>query len=321
LKRPPKDHFPRGIPYHRFKEFIALEADRFAVLKTLLDEVHVSYTVITIKGNRHFFVYMERQVASNSALTVLGCPPELMLQNMLAKSCIDTVLVSHYDRTPGSPGANDNSAAVFELLKAGLMLKSEGLDRWLIIFTDKEELSAGDSLLDQGSYTLAKWLKDACLDKAQIFIFDCCGVGDTLIISTAVDHLLRNDDSSGITRSRYLVSQMRERALKTARNIRLERVLLVPTPFSDDAGFFRAGLAAQTITVLPAIEAARLASLLRTRPDFADALVSKDVQDVLEKAFIPETWLSINGPNDCYEQLTPQYFQRLVDFAYALVER
>jgi hypothetical protein len=31
---------------------------------------------------------------------------------------------------------------------------------------------------------------------------------------------------------------------------------LPPTPFSDDAGFLRAGLAAQTITVLPAKEAA-----------------------------------------------------------------
>ena len=200
------------------------------------------------------------------------------------------------------------------------MMRRDKVGKWLIIFTDKEEIESGDSLLEQGSYSLAKALKVAGFDKVQIFNFDCCGLGDTLIISTAVDHLLRNDDSTGIAHSKYLVSQMRERALKTARNLHMEKVLLVPTPFSDDAGFFRAGLAAQTITVLPAAEAARLASLLRTKPGFADALVSKDVQDTMAGDFIPRTWLIINRPSDTVAPLTPQHFQKIVDFAHALIE-
>jgi hypothetical protein len=312
----PKDIFPREIPYHRFREFIALDADRFAILKILLEELRLNFVVSRIAGSSHFFVYPEGLISVNPTLAMIGCPPEITLRMAFAKSHIDTVLVSHYDRTTGSQGANDNSVAVFELLKAALALKKDNIGGWLIIFTDKEELTGGQGLKEQGSYSLAKGLKNVGLDKAQIFIFDCCGVGDTLVISTAVDHLLRGD--LGFTRSKFLVGRLRERALKTARNLRLEKVLLVPTPFSDDAGFLCAGLTAQMITVLPSAEAASLAFLLRTKPGFADALVSKDVQDSHEKDFIPRTWLCINSPADTYETLTPQHFQKITDFACAL---
>jgi hypothetical protein len=310
--------FPRDIPYHCFEEFIAPDVDRFAFLKNLLDKVHLPYTASGFDGNRHLFVHPEC-LSFNRALAVIGYSQAAAFRHALAKSRITTVLTAHYDRAVNSPGANDNSIAVFELIKAALAFKKDRIGNWLIIFTDKEELKSGDSLMDQGSYALAKELKDSGVDKAQIFIFDCCGIGDTLIISTAVDHLIKNDESRGGARSRHLITQMRERALKTARNIRMERVLLVPTPFSDDAGFFRAGLAAQTITVLPAEEAAGLASFLRTKPDFASALVSKDVQDSLATGFIPQTWRELNGPGDTLEKLTPRYFQNIVDFAYALV--
>jgi hypothetical protein len=308
-----KDNFPCDIPYHRFKEFIALDADRFAVLKTLLEELKLKFIVIKIDGNRHFFIYPEA-VVFEPIIALLGYPSETVLRKIA--NC-KTVLVAHYDRVRDSQGANDNSVAVFELLKAALTLKREKIGSWLIIFTDKEELSCGESLKEQGAYSLAKALKEVIIDKTHVFIFDCCGVGDTIIISTTVDHLLQNEDSMNFARSRHLVAQMRERALTAARNTRLERVLLMPTPFSDDAGFFRAGSAAQTITVLPASEASGLASLLRIKPELADALVNR--QKVGERNFIPQTWLSINGPDDRYETLTPRHFQQITDFALALI--
>ncbi|MDR2783123.1 MAG: M28 family peptidase [Treponema sp.] len=316
-KREIQAMFPREIPYHCFKEFTALDADRFVMLKNLLDDVRLCYTVCYISGNRHFFVYPDNLVPVNAAFNVIGCPPALIFQKALAKAHVTTVLAAHYDRAADSPGANDNSAAVFELIKAALALKKENIGNWLIFFTDKEELKFGDSLLDQGSYALAKALRDAGLDKAQVFIFDCCGVGDTLVISTAVDHLLRNDEGFRISRSRHLIAQMRERALAAARNIRMEKVLLVPTPFSDDAGFFRAGLAAQTITVLPSHEAAGLASFLRVNPDVASALVSK--QELSASGFLPPTWALLNTAEDTIDTLTPRFFQNIVAFAYALV--
>lgn len=287
------------------------------MLKTLLDDVRLCYTVCYINGNRHFFVYPDSLVPVYTTLGVIGYPPEMIFQKALAKAHATTVLAAHYDRAVDSPGANDNSAAVFELIKTALVLKKENIGNWLIFFTDKEELKFGDSLLEQGSYALAKALKEAGFDKAQVFIFDCCGVGDTLVISTAVDHLLRNDEDFRVSRSRHLIAQMRERALTAARNIRMEKVLLVPTPFSDDAGFFRAGLAAQTITVLPSHEAAVLASFLRVKPSAASALVSK--QELSASGFLPFTWTLLNTVEDTMETLTPRFFQNIVAFAYALV--
>jgi hypothetical protein len=290
-----------------------MDADRFAVLKILLEELNLKFTVSKINGNRHFFIYPEK-VMLDPIVALLGYPYEAVLRKIV--NC-KTVLAAHYDRVENSQGANDNSVAVFELIKAALTLRREEVGGWLIIFTDKEELTRGESLKEQGAYSLAKALKEVLIDKTHVFIFDCCGVGDTLIISTAVDHLLQNDDNTNFSRSRHLVAQMRERALTAARNIRLEHVLLVPTPFSDDAGFFRAGLAAQTITVLPASEASGLAALLRVKPELADALVSR--QDGFGKDFIPKTWLSINGPDDRYETLTPRNFQKITDFALSLI--
>jgi hypothetical protein len=316
-KRENQDMLPREIPYHCFREFTALDADRFDMLKRLLDDVRLCYTVCYINGNRHFFVYPDSLAPINAAFSVIGCPPEMIFQKALAKVHVTTVLAAHYDRATGSPGANDNSAAVFELIKTALALKKENIGNWLIFFTDKEELKFGDSLLEQGSYALAKTLKEAGLDKAQVFIFDCCGVGDTLVISTAVDHLLRNDEGFQVSRSRHLIAQMRERALAAARNIHMEKVLLVPTPFSDDAGFFRAGLAAQTITVLPSHEAAGLASFLRVKPDAASALVSK--RELSASGFLPPTWALLNTAEDTIDTLTPRFFQNIVAFAYALV--
>jgi hypothetical protein len=316
-KRDIQNIFPREIPYYCFKEFIALDADRFTMLKTLLDDVHLRYTVRHINGNRHFFVYPESLITAPIASGVVGRSSEAFFQKALAKAPVAMVLAAHYDRAAGSPGANDNSAAVFELIKTALALKTDNIGNWLIIFTDKEELKFGDSLVDQGAYTLAKALKEGGFDKTQVFIFDCCGIGDTLVISTAVDHLLKNDEDLRFSRSRHLIAQMRERALAVARDIRMEKVSLAPTPFSDDAGFFRAGLAAQTITVLPAAEAADLVSFLRVKPDFASALVSK--REPPASGFIPPTWAILNTADDTMDKLTPRFFQTIVTFAYSLV--
>jgi hypothetical protein len=234
-------------------------------------------------------------------------------------------LVAHYDRVAGSPGANDNSAAVFMLLEAALKLREEGMRNWLIIFTDKEELGFGEGLKDQGSYGLARSFRETSLKDCRFYIFDACGCGDTLIISTMADHLLRNETGQAAARKRQIVKALRDGALKTARNLMMERVLLIPTPFSDDAGFLRAGLAAQTITVLPSTEAASLASLLRTRPEFIDALISREALVATKlnartgaKLQIPETWRSLNGPADGPQRLTPRHYNRVVRFACEL---
>jgi hypothetical protein len=297
--------FSREELNRRFDAFIATGADRYSILTTLLDELGLSYEVRVICGNRHFLVSPDCQSATAPATAA----------PLAAKTLI---LVAHYDRVAGSAGANDNSAAVFELLDAAGALQQDEA-RWvLIILTDKEELAHGEGIMDQGSYTLAKELRTAGMGEARVFIFDACGTGDTLIISTTADYLMQNETGPGIARTRLLVRRLRTRALETARHLRMDRVKLIPTPFSDDAGFLRAGLAAQTITMLPASEAAAFADLVRSIPAFAGALVMREAQAAYDTRLIPQTWRRLNGPEDSRSHLTPENFPDVVRFIRAL---
>ncbi|AEF86985.1 conserved hypothetical protein [Treponema primitia ZAS-2] len=286
-------------PYHRFKDFLDPQADRFRILASLLEELEFGFSAIVLGNLRHFFVLPYRGQRFS------GEPPSI-------------VLVAHYDRVKGSPGANDNSAAVFMLLEAAVQMREEGLRNWLIIFTDKEELGPGEGIREQGSYGLAMSLQETFLKECRYYIFDACGTGDTLIISTMADHLMKHETGQGAARTRQQVKGLRDGALKTARKLMMDRVLLVPTPFSDDAGFLRAGLAAQTITVLPSVEAATLASNLRNKPECIDALISREAQAASRKFLIPETWRSLNGPADGAHRLTPKHYNRVVKFACEL---
>jgi hypothetical protein len=294
----------RDTSYNRFKSFIAPDADRFALLRDLLAELGLYFSVIPLAGNRHFFIGPRSAVSPPGES---GGPPVLRGR---------TVLAAHYDRVPGSPGANDNSAAVFMLIETAVKLRETESRDWLVIFTDKEELGRDEGIRDQGSYSLAAGLKK--LGLRELFIFDACGAGDTLIISTAADHLMKNETGPGILKARRQVRNLRNRALETARNLLMERVLLLPTPFSDDAGFLRAGLPAQTITVLPAGEAAAFAALLRKDPAAAAVLLSREARDSRLPYLIPETWRSLNGPGDSPLRLTPQHYRQVVRFALAL---
>jgi hypothetical protein len=228
------------------------------------------------------------------------------------------ILAAHYDRVPGSPGANDNSAAVFLLLETAMRLREDRAEGWLIIFTDREELSPGESLTRQGSYALGLGLKNAGFGGGMVYSFDACGAGDTLIISTTAEELLKAEGGPGVRRARQRVRELRDRALGAARDLGMDRVLLLPTPFSDDAGFLRAGVAAQTITVLPREEAARFAALLRKEPGLSAALLSRERQGPWGAGLIPETWRSLNGPADSRLRLTPRHYGRIIRFARTL---
>ena len=295
-------------PYERFFDFIALDADRFAILLEQIKKLKLKSMVISIGKHRHLCVFPSRHGAnpldSAAFLPFRGQRP--------------VILTAHYDRVADSPGANDNSAAVFQLLKTAQKLREQRLDYWLIIFTDKEELTAGEGIQDQGSYSLAKKLKSWGLGGARIFNFDACGTGDTFVFSSTTDYLLgRNRRSSG-SRIRRHLQELRDQALETARFLRFNKVFALPTPFSDDAGFLRAGIPAQTITMLPSGEALPYASLLRNQPGFAGVLFSNTPSHNPERRLIPETWRCINSPADSHLRLTPEFYDRVVRFAVEL---
>jgi hypothetical protein len=308
-----RDEFFLKAPYSRFKEFIAPGVDRFALLCSLLQELSLSYEILEMAGMRHIAVSPEGNFRAwqQEAKEISG----------------ELIFTAHYDRTANSSGANDNGAAVFQLLETAMkLLKTSTLQKNrpvypLIIFTDGEELSGNETLRDQGSYSLGLYLKENGMGDARIFTFDACGTGDSLIISTAADNLLKNETGSGAEGRRQKVQQLRSVALEAARTARLEKVFLLPTPFSEDAGFFLSGLAAQTVTVLPQEEAAAYASLARRREDIAAVvLVSSTTLSPADRQLIPETWRCLNGPGDSPLRLTPEYWKQVISFAETLAE-
>jgi hypothetical protein len=291
---------PLEASSHWFTEFIAPGADRPEILRFLLKELGLPCQPVDIAGNRHLIL---RAREGKGSFTL---------------DSSRVILISHYDRVEISPGANDNSAAVFQLIETAMNLRKEGLENWLIIFTDKEEIPAGRGIRDQGSYTLATALRDAGLGNSLVFSFDACGTGDTLIISTTAELLLKDEAGGASAKKRHQILELRTLALETARTIPAQQTLLLPTPFSDDGGFLRAGIPAQTITVLPPEEASRLAAHLRRKPRFARALIDREALAYQDTKYIPETWRRLNGPGDVPLFLTPAHYRYVQRFACAL---
>jgi hypothetical protein len=288
----------KGVPWQRFMEFISPEADRLTILKETLKEAALEYRVTEIAGSRHIIV----------------TPPQEHLKSMSRRP--PTILVAHYDRAEGSPGANDNSAGVFLLVETAMKLIKKNEVNWLVIFTDREELKPGGKIQSQGSYGLAEGLKNLRMEKAKIFSFDACGTGDTLVISTTLESLLKKEGAWEKLKDTIL--ELRQFALDTARNLNMAKVLLAPAPFSDDAGFIRAGLVAQTVTMLPSGECIQLVAELRKNPDFSEALISAKMRQAGRLQSIPDTWRSLNTPTDSHLRLTPENFRTVVRFAEAL---
>jgi len=296
-----RDSWLKGLPWRFFMEFISPNADRFAILKGLLEKAALEYTVLDAAGSRHFIVSPSAPSGRLSRL-LEGRPP--------------TILVAHYDRAEDSPGANDNSAGVFFLVETAKKLIKNNVYNWSIIFTDREELKPGQGLQEQGSYALAKGLKSSKMENSRIFCFDTCGSGDTLVVSTTLESLIKKE--GGGEKLRESMMELRKLALDTARDTKIAKILLAPTPFSDDAGFFRAGLAAQTITMLPFDECKELLSELKKNHEYADTLINAEFRQNTAPQFIPETWRNLNSPNDTHQKLTPEHFKTVVSFAEAL---
>ena len=281
------------IPWQRFMDFIAPAADRLAILKETLKEAGLECKVTEIAGCRHI---------------VVAPPPDQSKRPPV-------ILLAHYDRAKDSPGANDNSAGVFLIIETATRLIKKNKTNWLIIFTDREELKTGDKIKTQGAYALAEGFKNSKMEKARVFIFDVCGRGDTLVISNTLESLLEKETAREKLKDSMA---LRKFALDTARNLNMAKVLLAPTPFSDDVGFFRAGLIAQTVTMLPSRECIQLVADLRKNPGLAEALINAKMRQASHLKSIPDTWRSLNTPADSHLRLTPENFRTVVRFAEAL---
>lgn len=241
-------------------------------------------------------------------------------------------LIAHYDRAAGTQGANDNSAACIQLLLfAQMLLQKQDAHNIRIIFTDGEEAGI-EGIKSQGAYRLGQGLRALSMQQDDIFVFDMCGCGDTLILSESGIYGRDTRKTAGLT---ALHRRCRIYADAACRG----RWLSLPTAYSDNAGLISAGLTAQVITVLPRAEAELLMRYMPhsagTPPSgnvhsagchrsvAAEISANESAAQALQRciitnahvppdsplaAVIPQTWQRMHTPQDSLETLTPQAF-------------
>ena len=266
-----------------FNAFLEPAADRRAFITERLAAQGIPYRTVTLQDKTHI-VITYRQSAYN---------PRFKMKTLIA----------HYDRAAGTQGANDNSAACIQLLLfAQTLLHKRDAHNIRIIFTDGEEAGA-DGIKNQGSYRLGQGLRALSMQQDDIFVFDMCGSGDTLILS-----------ESGIygrdTRKTAALSALHRRCRIYADAACRGRWLSLPTAYSDNAGLISAGLTAQVITVLPRAEAELLMRYMPRSEALQRCIITNAhvPPDSPLAAVIPQTWQRMHTPQDRLETLTPQAF-------------
>lgn len=201
--------------------------DRFAALTRALGDALVSYEVVEAGSFRHVQVRGAR-----AAMPAAG----------------EKLLLAHYDRVPGTPGANDNGASVLALVD--YLTRPRKTPALRVIFTDGEEL-AGQGAAEQGSYALARsW---GGVKGLLPLVLDMTGIGDTLVLGHLAEQLVRRvrgqpspvepGDSDKVRRAA-------KRFLSICGGTEID------TPFSDDLGLLLAGVPAVQLSLLPRKEAA-----------------------------------------------------------------
>ena len=266
-----------------FNAFLEPAADRRAFITERLAAQGIPYRTVTLQDKTHI-VITYRQSAYN---------PRFKMKTLIA----------HYDRAAGTQGANDNSAACIQLLLfAQTLLQKRDAHNIRIIFTDGEEAGA-DGIKNQGAYRLGQGLRTLSMQQDDIFVFDMCGSGDTLILS-----------ESGIygrdTRKTAALSALHRRCRIYADAACRGRWLSLPTAYSDNAGLISAGLTAQVITVLPRAEAELLMRYMPRSEALQRCIITNAhvPPDSPLAAVIPQTWQRMHTPQDRLETLTPQAF-------------
>lgn len=237
----------------KFQQFIEKGADRKAFIQNYLGEGGLSCPVLRLDDRDHLYVNFPKNQYN----------PMFRIKTVIA----------HYDRVDGSPGANDNSAAVYFLMQWALHLsKIQGFHNVRLIFTDGEEDSGG--VKKQGAFRLAETFKKLNLSNDDVFVFDACGRGNIPIVSQMNFTSLTPDSFI----KKYNDLENRTRAMITGA---CKKGLCLPTAYSDNASFIACGIPAVTITLLPEEEALGLM-----------------------KGDTPKTWKLFHTAEDSKESLT-----------------
>src|SRR4030095_10083067 len=168
------------------------------------------------------------------------------------------LLIAHHDAVPGSPGANDNAAAVgilLTLLERLAVSVPPGL-RVRLLFTAAEE---------RGYLGARKYARGANLaELAGVLSLELCGIGDTLAIWDAVDQ------TPFLGRVRAAFEGM---GLRRDESYHVGG--RVPLFGSDPRAFAPAGVPSYALTVVPSAQAQALRQFIFTPARSASRVLVK----------------------------------------------
>jgi hypothetical protein len=286
-----------------FEAFLQQGLDRCLFISSWLRAKDIPHTVVELSGKRHIVVRFDSA----------SYDPRFRMKT----------LVAHYDRAPDTPGANDNSAACFQLMLFAEKLVSRNhkpadlpvAHNIRIFFTDGEEAAGTKGISGQGAFALGSGMRRLKMTDDDVYVFDACGRGDTLILSTAgftADG--KKESSLRPSRLTLILENLHKRSAELARSAAGENWIRLPTPYSDNAGFIASGIAAQVYTVLPNDEAAGLLRALSgTDLSSKELLAAVTANKALSAdsplaPLIPETWRFMHTKKDSASTLTAPAF-------------
>ncbi len=280
-----------GLP-DGFNEYIAPDCDRLAFLQKYLAERGVQTSVVPVAGRKHLYVNFP-SAAYNPTFKI-------------------KTILTHYDRVPSSPGANDNSASDFAVADFAVRLQKYsrlGLSHNIrIFFTDGEELGEG-GVSEQGAFGLAELFRKLGITKDDVYVFDSCGRGNVAVLARAGLEFAKK--SSDFARR---FADLYGRTQNLLRSTCPNSWISLPVPYSDNAGFLALGIPAVAITFLPADEATEYQRNLMADPKLEKNVMNCKVDDdgkvpkfkYQEK--LPMTWRLFHTEYDNALSLTPDSF-------------
>ena len=241
-----------------FLDFIKPDCNRLNFIQNFLKQNDVETAVIPLEGKKHIYVKFP--------------------QNQYNPLFNIKTVVAHYDRFENSPGANDNSAAVYMLMLWAVKLSRQfDFHNVRIIFTDGEE-ACPDGVTSQGAFAIASLFKKLDI-KDDIFVFDCMGCGNVPVLC---ENKIPQKAGNAFIKKLTALENKAQRIIRTAGN---GKWFCLPCNYSDNASFIAQGIPAVAITVLP----------------------SSEVSDVLKNQ-TPKTWKNLHTQNDNIDNLWESSF-------------
>lgn len=277
-----------------FEKFTALDCDRASFILSYLSEHGVKAVTLPVEGHNHIYIKF----------------PMHQYNPQFRMKCV----IAHYDRASGTPGANDNSAAVALMLDwAAKLVRFPSFHNVRLILTDGEECggvqnmnnalpASKEGVMNQGAFSLAAVFRRLGITAEDVYVFDCVGRGTLPVIA-------KNDAVNAPATFRRALVSLEDRT-RLLLHKALQKHLCLPLPYSDNAGFVAQGIAAVCITMLPEAEAEQYLAALMKEEGLSRFVLNRaaanDDDIARYSPLLPATWKLFHTMNDNVQSLSAE---------------